>query len=88
MKFERLKEGIGKKAVRAEYVEKRPHIEIDGRREVIVSGCTKISEYGADAVMLRCYSTGVRISGNALELVLLSGRVVAVRGSISGIEFL
>lgn len=67
---------------------KRPHIEMDGRREIIICGCTKISEYGAETVILRCGSTGIRVSGKALSLVLLSGHVVAIRGSISGLEFL
>ncbi len=88
MKLTRIKSGISRKvSYTRENCEKHPHMEIDGRREIIISGCTKIAEYSTEAVILRCFSTGVKVFGNELELVLLSGRVVAIRGKLSGMEF-
>lgn len=65
-----------------------PKIEIYGKRELVMTGCTRIAEFAPENVILSCPDMSVSISGGRLELVLLAKNTVAVKGKISAVELL
>ena len=63
-------------------------IEIDGRRQVIITGYCDIREYETELVKLHTRSGDVRICGDALQLDDLHSRGISVSGRILSVEFL
>ncbi len=68
------------------YVISAPKIEIYGKRELVMTGCTHIDEFAPDKIILSCHYMSVTVEGAALELLLLAKNTVAVRGNIDSIE--
>lgn len=65
-----------------------PKIEIYGKRELVMTGCTHIAEFATDKIVLSCHAMSVSVEGEYLELLLLAKETVAVRGRINKIELL
>ncbi len=63
-----------------------PKIELYGKRELVMTGCTHIAEFAPDKIVLTCPAMSVSVEGGNLELLLLAKKTVAVRGKISRIE--
>lgn len=60
-------------------------IEASGNREINISGCTGLAEYGSERIVLELCDGCMTISGAKLELRSFSGGRVSVSGIISGI---
>ncbi len=63
-----------------------PKIEIYGKRELVMTGCTHIAEFAPDKIVLSCPAMSVSVEGSDLELLLLAKKTVAVRGKIAFVE--
>ncbi|MGI6264881.1 MAG: YabP/YqfC family sporulation protein [Acutalibacteraceae bacterium] len=63
------------------------HLEISGRREVIVEGCHGIVSYDDDTVRLGTGSGVVRIAGEGLILRAMNDGTVQVSGQILSVDF-
>ncbi len=63
-----------------------PKIEIYGKKELVMTGCTHIAEFAPESVILSSSDMSVNIQGEHLELLLLAKSTVAVRGKIASIE--
>ena len=69
-----------------ENVVKSARIEINGKRELVVSGCKNINAYDARYAEFATKSMDIKIKGDGLELMLLAGDTIAVRGKIDNVE--
>lgn len=63
-----------------------PKIELYGKRELVMTGCTNIDELGENAVVLSSPDMSLELFGEHLQLLLLAKRTVAIRGKIDKIE--
>lgn len=63
-----------------------PKIELYGKRELVMTGCTHIAEFAPDKVILSSPDMSVSIEGDRLELLLLAKKTVAVRGRIDSVS--
>lgn len=68
-------------------LQKHCDIEISGNRELIMTCCESIAAYSVTDVVLCSKKGSIHIIGCDLELVLLSEKTIAVRGTISKVCF-
>lgn len=65
-----------------------PKTEIYGKKELVMTGCTRIDEFAPDTVVLSCPDVRLAVTGDGLQLVLLAKRTVAVKGNIDKVELI
>lgn len=61
-------------------------VEISGRREVLVSGCTGILSFSDEKIGIRAKNEEIRIIGNALALCWAGEGRLLIKGEIDSIE--
>ncbi|MBQ8895560.1 MAG: YabP/YqfC family sporulation protein [Clostridia bacterium] len=63
-------------------------IELRGRDELLLQGCSRICEYLPERICLSYGEGVVAVNGSGLTLRHLSEEAVAIDGRIDGVEFL
>lgn len=61
-------------------------LEIIGDSDVIVGGCSGVSEYSGERVVLCSQSMTIGISGDGLELSTFADDIVRITGKVLNIE--
>ena len=64
-----------------------PHIEIQGKREVLVDGCRGVLEYTSDRIKLNAGICVIRFSGEDLTIRAYSENQTEINGEILQIDF-
>jgi len=62
-------------------------VEATGNRELGISGCEALLNYGSDRIVLRLCDGIITVLGEGLELRSFSGGRVTVNGIITGISY-
>lgn len=71
----------------AETIMDIPVITLCGKNELDIENYKSILEYGLEKIAVNTGIGVVEISGSSLELKSVTGEVICVKGSISGISF-
>ncbi len=64
-----------------------PSFELHGRRLLQAQGVMTLVEYSTERVIMVCRSSRIRVTGQDLQVAMLSQNRAVITGLIGGLEF-
>lgn len=68
-------------------INEKTYVEIRGRRQFLLDGLERITEYGDARITVSCGEYSVSVSGSGLTLTFLADSRISVEGSIDSVEY-
>ncbi len=68
-------------------INEKTYVEIRGRKQFLLEGLERITEYGNTRITVNCGEYNVSVNGNELTLTFLADSRISVEGSIDSVEY-